>query len=290
MKNFDLKKYLAEGRLTESTESRWDAIDVSRKAEKELSNKEWNERTAKKLKILTDLNNANKFKKDWDEEKLQGWVDKNYSWEKLTQQFKLNENQKLKEVFSEKQRKWACSQDGPEFDEMCKDTAISKKKKIKEWVGGEIEKRSNDYFEKLVPGQGNADTIEGELLRAINKIIYRYYNDGDFYYKGYGTETAGPAHSFLINSTDIPSEIQSTLKSIFSKIMSSSGDEEKIYERLTEFALEKILDYIDSKDGNYTESDEDMFNYDAEYEDEEDYDDDDDYGYDDEEDDEEWDY
>ena len=91
MDNFDLKKYLAEGRLTESTESKWNAIDVSRKAEKELSNKEWNECTAKKLKILTDLNNANKFKKDWDEEKLQGWVDKNYSWEKLTQQFKLNE-------------------------------------------------------------------------------------------------------------------------------------------------------------------------------------------------------
>ena len=34
----------------------------------------------------------------------------------------------VKEVYSEKQRKWACSQDGPEFDEMCKDTAISKKK------------------------------------------------------------------------------------------------------------------------------------------------------------------
>lgn len=34
----------------------------------------------------------------------------------------------VKEVYSEKQRKWACAQDGPEFDEMCKDTAISKKK------------------------------------------------------------------------------------------------------------------------------------------------------------------
>ena len=73
-----------------------------------------------------------------------------------------------------------------------------------------------------------------------------------------------------INSTDIPLEIQSTLKSIFSKIMSSSGDEEKTYERLTEFALEKILDHIDSKDGNYTESKEDMLKYDSEFEDEDD--------------------
>jgi len=35
----------------------------------------------------------------------------------------------LEEVYSEKQRRWACAQDDPKFDEMCKDTAISKKKK-----------------------------------------------------------------------------------------------------------------------------------------------------------------
>jgi len=72
--------------VKESTKSQWDAIDVSRTAEKELSNKEWNERTAKKLAILKSLNDAGKFKKDWDEEKLQGWVDKNYSWEKVSLQ------------------------------------------------------------------------------------------------------------------------------------------------------------------------------------------------------------
>ena len=77
--------------LNES-ESKWNAVDVSRTAEKEIDNKEWNERTAKKLAILKALNAAGKFKKDWDEEKLQDWVDQNYSWEKLSQQFKLNES------------------------------------------------------------------------------------------------------------------------------------------------------------------------------------------------------
>ena len=67
--------------------------------------------------------------------------------------------------------------------------------------------------------------------------------------------------------------------------MQSSGDEEKSYERLIEFALEKILDYIEGKDGNYTESNEDMFNYESEYEDEEDYEDDYDDYYDEEDDD-----
>jgi hypothetical protein len=85
--------------LKESTEKSWDAIDVSRKAEKELGNKEWNERTTKKLDILKAFNKSGKFKKDWSEEKLQGWVDKNYSWEKLSQQFKLNKSKiKLNEL------------------------------------------------------------------------------------------------------------------------------------------------------------------------------------------------
>ena len=146
---------------------------------------------------------------------------------------------------------------------------------IKEFVGGELEKRSDDYFNKLVPGHGNADTIEGELLRAINKIIYRYYNDGDYFYKGYGAETAGPAVSFLMNSNELPINLQQTLTSIFNKSIDAP---DKGYERLLKFALEKILDHIDSKDGNYTESKEDMLTYDSEYEnDPDDYDDYDEY-------------
>ena len=158
---------------------------------------------------------------------------------------------------------------------------------LNEFVGGALEKRNEVLYDKLVPGSGNSDFIEGEMLRAINRIVYRFYNDGDFFYKGYGAETAGPAHSFLINSREIPFEIQMTLKSIFNKIMKSSypadGSEDEIYERGIKMALEQILDHIEGKDGNYTESDEDMFNYESEYEDEEE-DDYDDY-YDEEDDD-----
>jgi len=79
-------------RMNEATEKSWNAVDVSRKAEKEISNKEWNSRTTKKLDMLKALNSAGKFKKDFDDERLQGWVDQNYSWEKLSRQFKLNES------------------------------------------------------------------------------------------------------------------------------------------------------------------------------------------------------
>tara|TARA_Y100000361_G_C11149290_1_gene340068 strand:- start:496 stop:1473 length:978 start_codon:yes stop_codon:yes gene_type:complete len=149
--------------------------------------------------------------------------------------------------------------------------ATANAKRLAEFVGGEMEKRNEKLFSELVPGSGNADTIEGEILRAINRIVYRYYNDGDFFYRGYGTETAGPAHSFLINSNDIPFQLQSTLTSTFNKAIDAP---EEGYERLIKFALEQILDYIEGKDGNYTKSNENMFDYPSEFEDEEDYDDD----------------
>ena len=69
---------------------------------------------------------------------------------------------------------------------------------IKEFVGGKLEKRNQVLFDKLVPGSGAAETVEGELMRAINRLVYRWYNDGDYFYKGYGAETAGPV-SFIFN-------------------------------------------------------------------------------------------
>jgi hypothetical protein len=52
-------------------------------------------------------------------------------------------------------------------------------------------------FAKLVPNSGNCKTLEGEMLRALAKIRYRYFNDGDYVNEGYGIETAGPAFMFL---------------------------------------------------------------------------------------------
>tara|TARA_B100000963_G_scaffold69630_2_gene57994 strand:- start:9398 stop:11266 length:1869 start_codon:yes stop_codon:yes gene_type:complete len=159
---------------------------------------------------------------------------------------------------------------------------VGKGQELNEFVGEKLEKRNQPLYDELVPSSGNSDFIEGEILRAINRIVYRWYNDGDFFYKGYGAETAGPAHAFLTQSGEIDSTLRSTLTQIFNKAI---GAPEDGYERLLKFALEKILDYIESKEGNYTKSNEDMFNYESEFEDEEDdYDDYDDYNDEEEED------
>tara|TARA_R110001606_G_scaffold95059_1_gene210587 strand:+ start:1637 stop:2152 length:516 start_codon:yes stop_codon:yes gene_type:complete len=151
---------------------------------------------------------------------------------------------------------------------------LTEGKLIKESLSDELEKRNEIIYDDLVPGSGKSDTVEGEMLRAINRIIYRYYNDGDKYFLEYGIETAGPAHSYLVNSN---SPIKSQLNKIFSGIDLSFKDE--VYEGGIERALELIVSYVEEKvkDNSLSPNTEDMFDSEPEFEDEEE---DDDYGYD----------
>jgi len=136
-------------------------------------------------------------------------------------------------------------------------------------INKKLETRNENLYDKLVPGMGDAKTAEGEMLRAINRIAYRYYNDGDKYYEGYGTETAGPAHSFLVNAN---TSVRLAMEKIF-----SDGTN---YEETIEDALEHIVSYIEAKQGKYTKNTfGGIFDYEPEFEAfEEDYE----YDYDDE--------
>ena len=41
------------------------------------------------------------------------------------------------------------------------------------------EDRINKLFKELVPDTGKADSLAGELVRAMSRIGYRFYNDGE---------------------------------------------------------------------------------------------------------------
>ena len=59
------------------------------------------------------------------------------------------------------------------------------------------EARIDALFSELVPPTGPAETWAGEVVRAICRIGYRWYNDGDQIGIGYGKETCNPAARFL---------------------------------------------------------------------------------------------
>ena len=146
---------------------------------------------------------------------------------------------------------------------------------LKEFIKKELEDRNEPLYAKLVPSNGDAETLEGEMLRAINRIIYRWFNSGDKYYEGYGTETAGPAHSFLVNARHPQ---RSAMNTLFKEFVSDAE-----YERILNDVLDVILDHIESRQGKYTKNTlGGIFDYEPEFEDMEEDDDDYTYDYDDE--------
>lgn len=60
----------------------------------------------------------------------------------------------------------------------------------------------DDWFDILVPQSGKAETVAGEIVRAACRIRYRWLNDGDRFFSGYGIETCGSDAQYLMDNTD----------------------------------------------------------------------------------------
>lgn len=73
----------------------------------------------------------------------------------------------------------------------------AKAEEVKKEIGGDYQ--FEHLFDILVPNSGKCESLAGELIRAVNKIEYRWFNDGDRWFEDYGIETAGPAAMFIIN-------------------------------------------------------------------------------------------
>ena len=64
-------------------------------------------------------------------------------------------------------------------------------------LDSKLESKINDLTAQYVCAEGKSETVAGEILRAYNRIIYLYYNDGDVAGEGYARETVNPALRFL---------------------------------------------------------------------------------------------
>lgn len=130
-----------------------------------------------------------------------------------------------------------------------------------------IEKENDKLYKKLVGSSGKSDTVEGEMLRAINKIIYRYYNDGDYYFSGYGAETAGPAATYFYKSNKIDSALKSKIIDLLDKSRSGRFGSTKQYEDSLYKILSIIIDHIKSKGKDLTKNTEDMYDFGSKWKD-----------------------
>ena len=74
----------------------------------------------------------------------------------------------------------------------------------------EAEKNEWAAMEKrLMPPSGKAETVAGEIIRAADRIHYRWWNDGDKINVGYGKETCNGTARYLekIRGSEFPAEV-----------------------------------------------------------------------------------
>lgn len=93
-----------------------------------------------------------------------------------------------------------------------------------------------DLFNRLVPRKGKADTVAGEIIRAICYIDYRFFNDGDQVGVGEGNATCNPAARYLQLNTE--EDVARAIKDLW-------GERDPVrYKMLLQTTKETVLNYV----------------------------------------------
>lgn len=116
-------------------------------------------------------------------------------------------------------------------------------------------KRLNSYVNKLVPEYGKAGTVAGEIVRALNKIAYHYYNDGDQIGVGYGNETCNAPARYLIE------KLPAKQGCIVFELWHDYRDRDDKYEKALKNMINKVLDWLDTTELKSKTNNEDMLDW-----------------------------
>lgn len=97
----------------------------------------------------------------------------------------------------------------------------------------------NGLFEELVPDAGPAETKAGELVRAVSRIGYRYYNDGDKIGVERGNETCNAAARYIM-SEFADQDFSWTVNGMWGLVS------DRYYEKGLGLLIEQVVKYIES--------------------------------------------
>ncbi len=117
-----------------------------------------------------------------------------------------------------------------------------------------LENAISALFDELVPARGKADTVAGEIIRAVNRIAYRSYNDGDHVGVGYGKKTCNPAARYLMaNAGEV---VEVTTRNLW-----GVRDDDR-YDELLEALEDAVLHHLETHpELKKTPNTEDMLDY-----------------------------
>lgn len=111
-------------------------------------------------------------------------------------------------------------------------------------------------FDLLVPPSGPADSKAGELVRAMMRLLYRDYNDGDVFYEGYGLETCANAAEYLC--IEIGDPIIDIVETTANK-QATDSEYTRALEEMSSIVIHTLMDnpqlFDTPNDGDYQDTD-----------------------------------
>lgn len=155
-------------------------------------------------------------------------------------------------------------------------------KPLTESVDWDYYDKFEDLINKYMPDQGEGETLASQIVTAVNKLVYKWYNDGDVYdnvnsgLQGWANDLSSYANWLYKYA---PGDVPQILKNIYG--MGEESDYETLLKELADNLLdENLLDSLEkSKQGSiydcdgpfefkeYDEEDEDEWDEDEDEED-----------------------
>lgn len=135
------------------------------------------------------------------------------------------------------------------------------KRIMESWSKASREKDFEELVHQYMADVGKSETLAGELLSAVNRIAYRYFNDGDMI-GSEGQETVNCAYRYIFeNFTDILIkiiEIENTpldpCEELFKQIRTTTN-----YEEFISDLIDGTVSYLDKHEELFEEKNEDSF-------------------------------
>lgn len=114
---------------------------------------------------------------------------------------------------------------------------------LQEYAGLSDEEVLDKVFQFMVPSEGACETEAGELVRAMVRLLYRCYNDGDWFFQDYGLETCASSAAYLMEfgGNKVASILQDRAEQMY-------DTDEDTYETALKRAASALLNYLEDNE------------------------------------------
>lgn len=112
-----------------------------------------------------------------------------------------------------------------------------------------VEETLSLLFQDFVPDRGKASTVLGEIVRAANRVMVRFYNDGDMAFIDEGVNTVDSSLCYLLDviPTEFTKENRAFMRDLkaYSRSVEDYNENKNAYDHMIYSFMELIILYLE---------------------------------------------